>query len=73
MRFAVTNGQELRRLSAEERIQRGVFYTPKNLVRTVHSLIESYKTRRRAVIFDSAAGDGAFIRSDSRSIYKAAS
>ena len=72
MRFAVTSEREPRRLSSEERIQRGVFYTPENLVCTVHSLIESYKTRPRAVIFDSAAGDGAFIRSGDRAVYKAA-
>ena len=58
-------------LSSFERISRGAFYTPLRIVNTVHTLIESYKKHPRAIVFDSSAGTGAFIRSTDKLTYKA--
>ena len=63
---------ESRHLPAAERIRKGSFYTPKKIVDKVHSLIEGYKSRPRAVVFDSAAGMGAFLRTGEKAACKAA-
>lgn len=49
-------------LPEEERIQRGGFYTPKIIVDKVHQLIDAYKKHPQAIVFDSSAGGGAFIK-----------
>ena len=70
MNPAFSNEFESRHLPEAERIRRGSFYTPEKIARAVHSLIEVYKARPRAVVFDSAAGMGAFLRTDEKSRYK---
>ena len=63
---------ESRHLPAAERIRKGSFYTPKKIVDKVHNLIESYKSRPRAVLLDSAAGMGAFLQPGGKAACKAA-
>ena len=63
---------ESRHLSSSEQIKRGSFYTPKEIVDTVHNLIELYKSQDNPVIFDNSAGTGAFIKKEKAVTYKAA-
>ena len=50
-------------LEKKERIKLGSFYTPEKLVKKVYSYVMPYikKNKEKTVIFDSAAGGGAFI------------
>ena len=49
-------------LSSTNKIKWGSFYTPEKIVDVVHKLIERYKSYPQAVIFDNAAGAGAFFQ-----------
>lgn len=57
-----------------EIIKSGSYYTPKNLVNLVHSLIEPYlkKYKQDAIIFDSSGGCGAFLFEMENYNYRAA-
>jgi len=61
-------------LSKEERIKLGSYYTPGNLVNLVVNLIEPYslKNKKDLIIFDNAAGCGAFLEKINRKPYRAA-
>ncbi len=69
MSLTSLNEFESRHLLSSERVKLGSFYTPQKLVDTVHKLIANYKCPK-AVVFDSSAGAGAFIKPD-KIIYKA--
>ena len=62
----------VRHLPVGERVRRGGFYTPEKIVDKVHQLIDRYKRHPRAVVFDNAAGGGAFIKDCDKVAYKAA-
>ena len=47
-----------------EQIELGSFYTPKKLVDRLYQLIKKYKTHPQALLFDSSAGAGAFLREE---------
>lgn len=64
------NKFESKHLLNDEQIKLGSFYTPERIVDKVHQLIADYKTHPRAVIFDNAAGAGAFIRDEEPNPYK---
>ena len=66
------NEFESNHLLEEEQIKLGSFYTPERVVNTVHRLIKNYKYYPKALIFDNAAGTGAFIKKEEKVIYKAA-
>ena len=72
MRIEKINEFESKHLLTSEQVKLGSFYTPRKIVDTVHKLIESYKAYPRAVIFDNAAGAGAFINAKDKIVYKAA-
>ena len=72
MRVNKFNEFESKHLLNSEQVQLGSFYTPKKIVDTVHKLIEAYKTYPKAVVFDNAAGAGAFIKAKDKIVYKAA-
>ena len=65
------NKFESNHLLNADQVKLGSFYTPKKIVNTVHKLIKNYKNHPNAIIFDNAAGAGAFIRKEDRVIYKA--
>ena len=58
-------------LSKEQQVKTGSFYTPKNIVQALHSLIAPYKKKRWAVILDNSAGAGAFMKQSDNIRYKA--
>ena len=62
---------ECKHLPKSRQIQTGSFYTPEKIVDKVHHLIAPYKTKAHAVILDSSAGAGAFIRPKDNIPYKA--
>ena len=70
MREVNLNAFKSKHLLNVEQIKLGSFYTPKRVVDTVHQLIENYKTHPKAVVFDNAAGAGAFIREEDNISYK---
>ena len=72
MRAINFNEFESKHLLNAEQIKLGSFYTPERIVDKVHQLIASYKAHSRAVVFDNAAGSGAFIREKEPISYKAA-
>ncbi len=71
MSLTQLNEFESSHLLHSERVKQGSFYTPKKIVDEVHKLILPYKDHPKAVIFDSSAGGGAFIRWEEKAIYKA--
>ncbi len=72
MRVEKFNKLESKHLLNSEQVKLGSFYTPKKIVDTVHKLIEVYKNYPKAVVFDNAAGAGAFIKVKDKIVYKAA-
>ena len=72
MNLTNSNEFESKHLLNAEQVKFGSFYTPKKIVNTVHALIKSYKDYPKAVIFDNAAGAGAFIKEEDKITYKAA-
>ena len=72
MRIQKINEFESKHLLNSEQVKLGSFYTPRKIVDTVHKLIETYKAYPKAVIFDNAAGAGAFIKAKDKIVYKAA-
>ena len=72
MRIEKINEFESKHLLNYEQVKLGSFYTPRKIVDTVHKLIEIYKAYPQAVIFDNAAGAGAFIKTKDKIVYKAA-
>lgn len=58
--------EESKHLTKSQRMQMGSFYTPRILVDKVHELISPYafKNRERLILFDNAAGGGAFVPAD---------
>ena len=72
MRIEKLNEFESKHLLSSEQVKLGSFYTPRKIVDTVHKFIEAYKAYPKAVIFDNAAGAGAFIKVKDKIVYKAA-
>ncbi|MCZ0932698.1 MAG: N-6 DNA methylase [Oligoflexia bacterium] len=72
MRIAKSSEFEPKHLLSSEQIKLGSFYTPRKIVDIVHRLIKVYKNYPKAVIFDNAAGAGAFIKTEDKIVYKAA-
>ena len=72
MNLTTLNEFESKHLLRSEQVKLGSFYTPQKLVDTVHKLIANYKKYPKAVIFDSSAGAGAFIKTENKVVYKGA-
>ena len=72
MNRTILNEFESKHLLKSDQIKLGSFYTPEKIVNTVHNLIKNYKHYPKALIFDNAAGTGAFIKKEDKIIYKAA-